>query len=90
AIDEKGLQALLNTPDQASEGSRPPSDPEAITPYLDEKERVLDSFTEHYIDQLLKKTQGNVSQAARLSGLSRQALQKMLHRKAIDPDMYRV
>jgi DNA-binding NtrC family response regulator len=90
AIDEKGLQALLNTPDQASEGSRSPSDPEAITPYLDEKERVLDSFTEHYIDQLLKKTQGNISQAARLSGLSRQALQKMLHRKAIDPDMYRV
>jgi DNA-binding NtrC family response regulator len=38
------------------------------------------AFTEAYIHDLLTQTRGNVSEAARVSGLSRPALQKILSR----------
>ncbi|MGM0646483.1 MAG: helix-turn-helix domain-containing protein, partial [Thermodesulfobacteriota bacterium] len=60
-----------------------------VEPYSQAKERVLQSFTAEYIHTLMQKTQGNVSQAARLAGLSRVALQKILRRTEVDPQHYR-
>ena len=37
-------------------------------------------FTQSYVNELLTQTKGNVSEAARISGLSRVALQKILSR----------
>ncbi|MCJ8498959.1 sigma-54-dependent transcriptional regulator [Desulfatitalea alkaliphila] len=88
-IDRDALAAVAEEPDRAAGITPFPGGIEEIRPYLDEKERLIDAFTDQYVDQLLRKTQGNVSKAARLSGLSRQALQKMLNRKGIDPETYR-
>jgi transcriptional regulator with GAF, ATPase, and Fis domain len=48
--------------------------------YKEAKEEVLRQFHKSYIQKLLGATQGNVSQAARLCGLERQALQQLMRR----------
>lgn len=57
--------------------------------YKDAKDRIIDSFTRNYISSLLRKTGGNVSQAAELSGISRVALQKIMKRQEIKGADYR-
>ncbi|BDQ35491.1 sigma-54-dependent transcriptional regulator [Pseudodesulfovibrio portus] len=52
--------------------------------FKDAKEKIIDDFTRAYVEELLANTRGNVSQAARESGLSRVALQKILKRLEID------
>jgi DNA-binding NtrC family response regulator len=51
-----------------------------IGEYKVAKEEVLAAFTQSYVHDLLAQTKGNVSEAARVSGLSRVALQKILSR----------
>ncbi len=51
-----------------------------IEPYKVAKERLVNDFTSRYVADLLEKTQGNITRAAELSGLSRVALQKILRR----------
>nr|WP_321467603.1 sigma-54 dependent transcriptional regulator [uncultured Desulfobulbus sp.] len=53
---------------------------EALMPYKEAKAAVMDAFTRQYLKDLLPLTKGNISEAARLSGLSRVALQKILAR----------
>jgi transcriptional regulator with GAF, ATPase, and Fis domain len=48
--------------------------------YKEAKAEVVNAFTLEYIKDLLTLTKGNVSEAARVSGLSRMALQKILAR----------
>ncbi|MFO7612386.1 MAG: sigma-54 dependent transcriptional regulator [Clostridia bacterium] len=57
--------------------------------YREAKERFLDDFTRTYIRQALEHTGGNISQAARLSGLERVSLQKILRRLHIDAGEFR-
>ncbi len=58
-------------------------------PYKEAKERVLRRFTVSYVERLLTLTQGNVSQAARICGLERQALQQIMRRFGIQADGFR-
>ena len=58
-------------------------------PYLEAKERVIDDFTRTYILHLMERLKGNVTQAARLSGLERVSLQKILKRMGIDAAKFR-
>ncbi len=51
--------------------------------YKDAKDRIIDGFTKNYISALLRRTGGNVSQGAELSGISRVALQKIMKRQDI-------
>lgn len=60
-----------------------------IEPYKDAKENCLDFFTRQYVYKLLKQCDGNVSQAARLSQLTRAALQKIMRRYDIDGKQFR-
>ncbi len=60
-----------------------------LAPYKVAKERLVDNFTTEYIRKLLKKTKGNVSQAAVISELSRVALQKIIKRHEINADEFR-
>lgn len=55
-----------------------------IIQYKDAKADVVERFTERYLRTLLETTGGNVSEAARISGLSRVSIQKMLSRYGID------
>ncbi len=57
--------------------------------YKEAKERVLGGFTKNYIAALLRKTAGNVSQGAEISGISRVALQKIMKRQDINGSDYR-
>ena len=50
------------------------------TAYKQAKAEVVDAFTLEYLKSLLTFTRGNVSEAARISGLSRVAVQKILAR----------
>ncbi len=57
--------------------------------YKEVKEQLLGRFTSQYVTNLLQYTEGNVSRAAELSGLTRAALQKIMRRSAIKASSYR-
>ncbi len=58
-------------------------------PYKAAKEQTLQQFNSSYINNLLSKCNGNVTQAARLCGLERQALQQIMRRYEIKADPFR-
>jgi len=57
--------------------------------YKQAKEEVLNSFTRSYVTSALTATQGNVSAAARQSGLERQGLQRLMRRYKIASTAFR-
>ena len=58
-------------------------------PYKQAKETVLTRFNYEYVGARLSRSSGNITQAARQSGLDRQALQQVMKRFGIDPDDFR-
>ena len=57
--------------------------------YKSMKSMVFDRFSRGYLEQLLTVTTGNVSEASRVSGLSRVAIQKLSQRLGIDLGKFR-
>jgi len=57
--------------------------------YKEAKESTLEAFNTTYIGNLLKKTGGNVTQAARECDLERQSLQQIMRRYNISADNFR-
>ncbi len=57
--------------------------------YKEAKEETLKRFNGAYIGHLLEKTEGNVTQAARLCGLERQSLQQVMRRYEIAAEAFR-
>jgi len=57
--------------------------------YKDAKQQSLQQFNAQYIGRLLSECKGNVSHAARMCGLERQALQQIIRRYGIQADQYR-
>jgi DNA-binding NtrC family response regulator len=57
--------------------------------YKDAKEQVLKQFNANFIGNLLTMNKGNVTQAARLCGLERQALQQIMRRYGIKAEPFR-
>lgn len=55
-----------------------------VEPYKDQKSRVIADFEERYVRQLMKAHQGNVSGAARVAGIDRMSLHKILDRYDLD------
>jgi len=73
-----------------SHWARPVLSPsEEIEPYKVAKKSVVDTFTAEYIRVLLRKTRGNISHAAEISGISRVALQKIVKRLGINANTFR-
>ena len=56
----------------------------ALGSYQDAKNQALEAFTRAYVSQLLGRTKGNISEAARVSGLERASLQKILKRLGME------
>lgn len=59
-------------------------------PYEKAKKDLLDPFQREYLSKMLAETGGNVTNAARLSGLSRRAFQDLLKKHHIKPGNFRV
>jgi DNA-binding NtrC family response regulator len=75
----------VETNEQKRENSVENPRGEGLEPYNQAKERVLQKFSAEYVEHLMQETGGNISQAAKLGGLSRVALQKILRRTGVDP-----
>lgn len=67
---------------QAGGGVEPcaASQVEPLAPYKQAKAHVVDEFTKRYLKQVLERTGGNISEAARISGIERVSLQKIIKR----------
>jgi len=65
------------------------ADDRKISSYKEAKAQVIDDFTRRYVERLLEQTKGNVSEAARVSGLERVSLQKILKRVGIEADEFK-
>jgi DNA-binding NtrC family response regulator len=57
--------------------------------YKDAKKEVLDIFSKDYLTQLFKDTRGNISETARISGLERASIQKIIKRLNMDISQFR-
>ncbi len=84
-VDMPQVRAASSTPiaDTPSWGNGGP------LPYKQAKAGVVDAFTRNYVCELLQRTAGNISEAARSSDLERVSLQKIIKRLNIDVDSYR-
>ncbi|AEH45479.1 two component, sigma54 specific, transcriptional regulator, Fis family [Thermodesulfatator indicus DSM 15286] len=58
-------------------------------PYVQAKKELVEKFSRNYIEKLLSKTQGNVTQAARLAGMERQAFQRLMRQFQIKSEDFR-
>lgn len=58
-------------------------------PYKEAKEETLKRFNAGYLGHYLHKSGGNITHAAKLCGLERQALQQIMRRFKIDADPFR-
>ncbi len=76
---------------QSAAGGRACPAPKAMEnlTYRDAKEEALKQFHDGYLKSVLSATNGNVTQAAKLCGLERQALQQLMRRYKIRSDMFR-
>ena len=87
-VDIATLQAVdhHNAP-PPHDGARAPSGD--IEPYTAARTRVVSEFAEDYVREILSRTAGNISQAAKMAGMSRVALQKIIRRLDMNPDSFR-
>lgn len=60
-----------------------------IVPYNQAKDRAMQEFRRDYVSRLLTHYRGNISAAARASGLSRQGLKKMMEELGLDINDYK-
>lgn len=60
-----------------------------ILKYKEAKKMAIDSFEKKFLEQNLLKCQGNVSQAARLTGIERRNFQRLLRKQNIKSEEYR-
>jgi two-component system, NtrC family, response regulator HydG len=58
----------------------------AELPYTEARSRAIDAFERSFLAAALERNGGNVSATARVLGLHRQSLQKMLRRLGLSPD----
>ncbi len=79
--------SLVHFLDASGNNSQPATG--TIVPYKEAKARVVDEFTRTYVQELLRQTRGNISEAARMSGLERVSLQKIMRRLDIRAEQWR-
>jgi len=70
-------------------GSRAENGADTDLPYKTAKEKLLKEFNQSYIGALLTRTGGNVTRAAKLCGMERQALQQVMRRYGISAEDFR-
>jgi DNA-binding NtrC family response regulator len=58
--------------------------------FKDAKEQLLENFEREYIGQVLKRCDGNISRAARESGLHRKSIERLVKKYALDAKAMKV
>ncbi len=58
-------------------------------PFRDAKERALELFERRYVESLLRRASGNVSEAARRAGLDRSNFRRLMARYGVRPEEFR-
>ncbi len=66
-----------------------PQETDVSKPYKKLKAAAIHTFTVEYLRQLLAHTQGNITLSAKISGIKRQSLQKIIKRYDISVESYR-
>lgn len=91
AVFSHGDLITMGTVNLLHHDSSTPADGAAceLAPYKQAKNAAIDEFTLGYVEELMQRTQGNISEAARVSGLSRVALQKILHRYDVKANKFK-
>ncbi|MFO0696042.1 MAG: sigma 54-interacting transcriptional regulator [Polyangiales bacterium] len=80
---------LLEAPLATATATSAPSDPSnelLELPFHDAKARLLEAFERSYLERLLATHGDNLSEAARVSGLSRQSCYRLLHKHGLRDD----
>jgi DNA-binding NtrC family response regulator len=80
---------LLDAADVAMTGVTPAAAVDLERPFAELRSDVVDRFERAYLDQLLRRTKGNLSLAARLSQHQRKSLWRLCQRHGLEPDRYR-
>ena len=57
--------------------------------YKEAKKEALDIFSKNYLSELFELTRGNISETARISGLERASIQKIIKRLNLNMDQFR-
>lgn len=81
--------SLLDIPEPKGCGAEAARRDLAALPFSTAKAEAIADFERHYLNGILARTDGNVSQAARLAGTDRSALRKLLRRHGLTPETYR-
>lgn len=96
-VFSSGMRMDMQLVHAVMEGARLPENernssntPSPLVAYKHAKADIVHTFTLKYVRDLLTMTKGNVSEAARISGLSRVALQKILARMGENAALFRV
>ena len=58
-------------------------------PFADAKQKIVDRFEVDYVREMLRRTGGNICQAAKLAGKNRRALFELIRKHNIDPSDFK-
>ena len=86
--DEIGPRHLQMSLDHASATGMQGSAPLQSLPFNEARARVLQTFEHDYLQELLARSGGNVTRAARKAGKERRTLGRLLKKHHIDPARY--
>jgi DNA-binding NtrC family response regulator len=75
--------ALTPSPKRASASSGTPEIPDFSIPFRVAKESAIDTFERHYLATLLDAAQGNMSKAARMVGMDRMYLHRLVQKHGL-------
>jgi DNA-binding NtrC family response regulator len=64
-------------------------DPPQSLPFREARDRLVAEFTVQYVRRALEISRGNISAAARASGLERQHFQQLMKKHAVDAGEFR-
>ena len=84
AMADLGVKAWLPEAEPARGGGAGTEDQRWDAPFHDAKQRWVDAFERAYLERLFERNAGNVSEAARAAGLSRQSCYRLMRKHGLD------
>jgi DNA-binding NtrC family response regulator len=93
-VDDVALPKVLSSLGSLPRSTTPPVLPEdlewaAALSLAEAKKRAVDDFERRYVTRALERASGNLTEAARASGLDRSNFRRVLTRLGVDADQFR-